>query len=80
MDSELQVVKNILLLIPDLKPKISVDLVGLDTRFREDLGFDSLAMASFFYELQELYPKLEESQVLQWKKVSDCTQSIRDAR
>ncbi|MBK7963628.1 MAG: acyl carrier protein [Bdellovibrionales bacterium] len=80
MQTVLEVVKKILRQIPDLKPKMSVDLICPETRFREDLGFDSLAMVSFFYELQDLYPSLDESQMLKWKSVSDCVNSIMVVR
>lgn len=62
--------------IPDLKPKIPLEKIAVTTRFREDLGFDSLAMASLFYTLQDLYPELTEEQVTLWKTVQNCLESI----
>lgn len=73
-------IKTVLANISDLKPKIPVGKISEETRFREDLGFDSLAMASLFYELQDMYPDLDEAQVNQWKKVSDCMKSIMSVR
>lgn len=70
--------KQILKENPDLKPKLSVDLITDKTRFREELGFDSLAMAAFFYTLQDLYPELNEESVPQWKKIGDCLEAVRE--
>jgi acyl carrier protein len=70
-------VRLVLQNVSDLKPKMRVDNITVDSRFREDLGFDSLAMAAFFYELQDQYNYLDESEVKNWKKVSDCIESLK---
>jgi acyl carrier protein len=75
-ESILQKIKELLQKTPDMKPKMPIEKISLDSRFRQDLGFDSLAMASLFYELQDLYPHLEESQVKNWQAMSDCIESI----
>ncbi|MFN7825009.1 MAG: phosphopantetheine-binding protein [Pseudobdellovibrionaceae bacterium] len=76
MALSLQEFLKILQDIPDLKPKLAFDKIKPDTRFREDLGFDSLAMASLFYTLQDLYSDLSEEKVTQWKTVQNCLDSV----
>lgn len=63
---------------PDLKPKLAVGSITHETRFREDLGFDSLAMAAFFYTLQDIYADLSEENVPKWKRIEDCIQSVKE--
>ena len=76
--TELELVKKILEGNPDLEPKIPVASITPETRFREDLGFDSLAMVSLLYELQETLPHLEETVIIKWNKISDCIQSMKN--
>lgn len=76
MQQALNTIKTILAEIPDMKPKIPVAQITLETRFRQDMGFDSLAMASLYYELEERYPHLQEADMRNWMQVKDCAQSI----
>jgi acyl carrier protein len=55
-------------------PAVAITLL---TRFREDLGFDSLALMSLAFELQERYPDLDELAVATWLTVGDCARSVR---
>jgi acyl carrier protein len=75
--AELDLIKKLLAANPDLEPKMAIDAIVLETRFREDLGFDSLAIVSLFYELQETYTHLEEIEVTRWNKILDCIQSLK---
>ena len=77
MTSEVELIKNILISNPDLKPKIEIASIVESTRFREDLGFDSLAMACLFYELAQTYSHLDESEIIKWETVADCIKHLR---
>ncbi len=77
MNSELNLIKNILSANPDLKPKIPVESIAATTKFRAEMGFDSLAMASLFYELQDTYPHIDESEIQKWETIADCVKSLR---
>lgn len=70
-------IKAILSASSDLKPKLDIAKISGQSRFREDLGFDSLAMAAFFYELQDHYPNLDEADVPTWKTIADCAQTLQ---
>ncbi len=74
--SHLIQIQKILSQNQDLQPKISIEDIKLETRFRDDLGFDSLATASLFYELQEHYPHLEEKEITKWVTIQDCIKSM----
>lgn len=60
----------------DLNPKVSTDEIKLEHDFKVDLGFDSLALMSLVYELQEVYPELDEMVIADWTKVEDCVKHI----
>lgn len=79
MSSEVDLIKRLLLSNPDLKPKVSIESITESTRFRGDMGFDSLALASLFYELQETYPHIDESDMQKWETVADCIKFLRQA-
>jgi acyl carrier protein len=73
----LTVIRDVVASVPDLRIKSSPAEVQAATRFREDLGYDSLARAMLFYELQERFPHLEEAAAVGWKTVGDCMVSLR---
>jgi acyl carrier protein len=60
----------------DYRLRMSPEDVTMDTRFREDLGFDSIALMSLVYELQETYPELDELIIAKWRTVSDCVRTV----
>jgi acyl carrier protein len=62
---------------PDYRPRVPVAQITLATRFRDDLGFDSLAMMALAYELQESYPDLDEMAIASWTTVEDCVNHLR---
>lgn len=76
MSSWLIILQKTLESCADLKPKVAPSSLTEETRFKEDMGFDSLAMAAFFYELQDRYPKIDEAEAARWKKISDCIQTL----
>jgi acyl carrier protein len=72
----LELIKNILETCEDLNPKISIDKVNKDSLLSTDLGFDSLALMSLVYELQEKHPDIDEAKALEWKTINDCLKAI----
>jgi acyl carrier protein len=62
----------------DLNPKIDVSEIKIEMDFKADLGFDSLALMSLVYELQEIYPDLDEMEIAGWQTVLDCTKYISE--
>lgn len=61
----------------DLDPLLPVDSITPETHFQEDLGFDSLALMSILYELQEAYPGLDETEINDWHRVKNCVASLK---
>ena len=62
--SGLDLLKQIIQSNEDLSPRIDPSEIKLTTKFSEDMGFDSMAMMSLVYELQDKYPDLDESEVV----------------
>lgn len=60
----------------DLDPLVTLKEIKPDTRYREDLGFDSLALMAIIYELQELYPQLDETIIDQWIRIEDTIKTV----
>lgn len=71
-----QVILDILRSTSDLRCKVSIEKLNLDNHFQNDLGFDSLAMAAFFYELQDRYPTLTEESASHWRTLGDCADTM----
>ena len=78
MSKEVELIKKILASNPDLRPKSPIEGLNESTRFRADMGFDSLALASLFYELQETYAHIEESEIQKWETIADCIKSLQN--
>ncbi len=57
---------------PDLKSVLSLEAIRPESRLKEDLGFDSLALMILFVELQSRVINLDITSTLRWKSVSDC--------
>ena len=62
--TDIELLKNIIRENEDLSPRINVDDIGPETKFSEDMGFDSMAMMSLVYELQDKFPDLDETEVV----------------
>ncbi len=62
----------------DLEPLIPVSDIKPDTKIQEDLGFDSLAMMSIVYELQEIYEDLDETEMANWNLISDIVKKLQE--
>lgn len=76
-EEALAAIVQILTTSKDLRARISGDQITAATRFKEDLGFDSLALMSLAFELQEQWPELDEMSIATWITVGDCARSLR---
>jgi hypothetical protein len=70
------IVISILRSSDDLLPKIDINKIELSSHFKNDLRFDSLAMIAFFCELQDIYPSIDESMMLNWYRIEDCCKDL----
>jgi acyl carrier protein len=78
MNQGLTAIRSIIEKNRDLHCRLPAREVLPELRYREDLGLDSLAMMAFLFELQELYPDLNEKHVARWLTVSDTLQDIQE--
>lgn len=60
----------------DLLPRIPMTEVKPDSQLGADCGFDSLALMSILYELQETYPSLDEEAITGVKTINDLIDNI----
>jgi len=65
----LELIKAIIKSSDDLNPRIAIDEVTMTSKFSDDMGFDSMAMMSLIYELQEKYPDLDETKAIEMRSV-----------
>ncbi len=72
----LEVLINIFKKTPDISCKKKTTDILLSDTLRKDLGLDSISHTSLFYELQDIYPDLQEDEGAQWKNVSDIIKSL----
>lgn len=72
LDHFLQILTN----VEDLNPKMPINNISFNSRFKEDLGFDSLAMMILFVELQQISPSLQVESLSNWSRVEDCLQDM----
>ncbi len=72
----LATLKSLLLEKKDLKSKINPSDLVESHIFVRDLGFDSIAVVSLFYELQDRWPELSEAEALKWVSVEDCVNAL----
>lgn len=72
----LEVLKDIFIKTPDISCKKNPKEISLTDTLRKDLGLDSISHTSLFYELQDIYPDLQEDEGAQWKNVADIIASL----
>lgn len=60
----------------DLELRLAIIDLTLDLRLKEDMGMDSIQVASILYELEPLYPHLNEDVLTRWKKLRDVLESM----
>lgn len=51
-----------------------------ETRWKDDLGLNSLAMVALFCELQIEFPHLTETMIADWTTLSDSFESLYDSK
>ncbi len=81
MEKKIEIFNLIIAIISkneDLLPRIPIAEVALSTSLSADCGFDSLALMSILYELQETYPALNENIILEVKTFNDLIDNIID--
>lgn len=76
MTSHLNTIRSIIENTEELDSKLPTSKIELETKFRDDLGFDSIQLMTFVYELQEHYPDLDEMSITDWLTVKDCVTTI----
>ena len=76
-DNKLDEIKLIIDSSEDLTPRISSAEMTPETKFSLDMGFDSMAMMSLIYELQEKYPNLDETEAIQSSSVSQLMAMLK---
>ena len=64
----------------DLRPKMVLGAIQPQSSWREDLGFDSLALMILFVELQNQFECLDPLVVARWETLQDCINSVNDLR
>lgn len=62
----------------DLDCPVEADKISLESKFQDDLQFDSLARMSLVYELQETWPDLDEGEIDNWNTVGDLVNKLME--
>ena len=75
-DEAFQVIVGVLKKTSDLRSKVSLDHLKMNTQLRKEMGFDSLSVVALFCELQDQFPHLQEEMVGRWLTLGDCASSI----
>jgi acyl carrier protein len=75
-DEAFQLLRQIFKSTPDLRLRQPIDSLQTTHRFKQDLGFDSLAVISLLIELQDRFPHLTEADAAKWKTLGDCLESL----
>lgn len=75
-DTVLEEIRTIVAQDDDFRPRMDPGAIMLTTRFKEDLGFDSIALMSLAFGLQEAHPDLDETAIAGWVTVADCVTSV----
>jgi acyl carrier protein len=60
----------------DLEPLLPIEDLKFESELKEDIGFDSIALMSLVYELQELYPNFEGTSIYKWNTLGDIVDDL----
>jgi len=60
----------------DLEPLLPLEDLKFESELKEDLGFDSIALMSLVYELQELYPNFDVANIYNWNTLGDIVDDL----
>ena len=60
----------------DLEPLLPPEDLKFESELKEDIGFDSIALMSLVYELQELYPDFDGTSIYKWNTLGDIVDDL----
>lgn len=60
----------------DLEPLLPIKDLKFESGLKEDIGFDSIALMSLVYELQELYPNFDGISIYEWNTLGDIVDDL----
>ena len=60
----------------DLEPLLPIEDLTFESVLKEDIGFDSIALMSLVYELQELYPDFDGTSIYRWNTLGDIVDDL----
>ena len=60
----------------DLEPLLPPEDLRFESELKEDIGFDSIALMSLVYELQELYPDFDGTSIYKWNTLGDIVDDL----
>jgi acyl carrier protein len=60
----------------DLEPLLPIEDLRFESELKEDIGFDSIALMSLVYELQELYPNFDGTSIYKWNTLGDIIDDL----
>jgi acyl carrier protein len=72
-----EILKQVISDCEDLNPRVKTADLKPEHLFQENLGLDSLALMTLAYELQEHYPDLDETSIIEWNKIQDCLDTLK---
>jgi acyl carrier protein len=72
----LEKLKNVILASNDLNYRAKNKSIDVTSRFREDLGLDSILLIALLCELQPDFAFLNEDDLANWLTIEDCINSI----
>lgn len=79
MDQSDAIFKKIVAIIAnssDLESKLPVEELTKNTHLSFDLGYDSIALMSLLYELQESYSRVDENDIVGIKTINDLISNV----
>ena len=60
----------------DLESLLPVEDLKFESELKADLGFDSIALMSLIYELEELYPNFDGTSLYKWNTLGDIVDDL----
>ena len=60
----------------DLELLLPLEDLKFESELKADLGFDSIGLMSLVYELQELYPDFDGTNIYKWNTLGDIVEDL----
>ena len=60
----------------DLEPLLPIEDLKFESEIKADLGFDSIGLMSLVYELEELYPNFDGTNLYRWSTIGDIVDDL----